>query len=114
MEGSTLPLLLPRVEKLQRVYFKLGAPIESRPLTGFLGGEGFVSTGSGDPDDPEVGVAGVRSAPSEDDVWALREEVREAIERDVRHLLSYRESDPDRYSAGQLRPVEAIPSSSRL
>lgn len=100
MEGSTLPVLMPRVGRLQKIYFKLGRPIQARPPTPTHFDPAFeVEGGLEDVDGQErkplaeIGVA----APSHEEARALRDEVREALTQEVNWLLNYRESDPDRY-----------------
>merc|ERR1712087_823968 len=85
-EGATLPLIVPSLPNLQRVYFKLGKPIRAelmrtRAISLF-------------PDDPRH----QKVEPTDAEIRALRDEVRDAINKEVNWLLEYRNTDPHRYS----------------
>jgi len=74
-EGATLPLLVPRRGRTKGIYFKLGRPIPAR-LVGF----GFAEAGEVD-SNPYV--------PTDQEVIALRDDVRTALEEEVAWLLKY-------------------------
>lgn len=93
VEGTTLPLILPQISEMQRVYFKLGKPIPAR-LPHFHGSAFIPDIG-----DPESNVF----EPTDEEVSELRDEVRDAIAEEVSWLLSYRSEDPERYA----RPARA-------
>lgn len=113
MDGATLPLIMPQVGKLQRMYFKLGKPIQASP-SNHVAGDGFFRVQT-NPKGPRAGALRVPSLqsfePSEEDVCALRDEVRDAIVGEVDWLLSYRDTDPDRYVSSSMR---STPTQSKL
>merc|ERR1712187_163185 len=107
--GATLPLIIPQVNNLQRLYFKLGKPIKAEPSK-YVAGDGFfrVETSPLGPRRGALRGPGLEDfEPTEEDVRGLRDQVREAIANEVEWLLSYRDTDPQRYaSASAIRAAQ--------